>query len=221
MTMPSDLAIPRARFGLPGDQFLFAFVFDMGSTAARKNPLGVVEAYRKAFGDRGDVGLVLKVARGWQDPKTLAALKAVADGRRIHLLDEVLAPEEVHGLIGGCDAYVSLHRSEGFGLTLAEAMSLGKPTIATRYSGNLDFMSPDNSLLVDYVRAPIAASARVYRKGCLWADPSTDHAADSMRWIVAHPGEAKQLGLRARASIRETLSLAAAGERMRHRLSRI
>src|SRR5262249_29627249 len=122
---------------------------------------------------------------------------------------------------GACDAYVSLHRSEGFGLTMAEAMALGKPVIATRYSGNLDFMTDDNSLLVDCRPVPVARSAHLYRTGCTWAEPSVEHAAQLMRRVADDPDHGRAIGERARRDVRVTLSLEAAGRRMARRLEEL
>src|SRR5262249_46259940 len=130
----------------------------------------------------------------------------------------LMSREEVYALLNACDCYVSLHRSEGFGLTMAEAMLLGKPVIATGYSGNLDFMTPTNSLLVGYDRVPITRELPIYRKGPVWAEPSVDEAARAMRWVYEHPAAARALGLRARADVSRLLSLQTAGQRMARRL---
>jgi glycosyltransferase involved in cell wall biosynthesis len=119
------------------------------------------------------------------------------------------------------DCFVSLHRAEGFGLGLAEAMLLGKPVIATRYSGNLDFMGPENSLLVDYERVEIKEDRPIYPRGEFWAEPSVQHAAAYMREVFEHPEEARARAERAQAGIERLLCLEAAGKRMRERLEHI
>jgi glycosyltransferase involved in cell wall biosynthesis len=129
--------------------------------------------------------------------------------------------DEVYALTKACDCYVSLHRSEGYGLTMAEAMSFGKPTIATGYSGNVDFMTPDNSLLVPYQLIPLQRDYAVYRKGSLWADPSIPDAADALRWVFDHQAEAAAMGERGRRHVEELLSLAEYGRRMQHRLEEL
>ena len=116
------------------------------------------------------------------------------------MIDQRLPKEELNGLIAACNCYVSLHRSEGLGLTIAEAMMLGKPTIATAYSGNLDFMDENNSLLVGYDLVEIESDAGPYEKGHRWAEPSIPEAANAMRWVFDHPEEARLLGERARLS---------------------
>ena len=124
-------------------------------------------------------------------------------------------------MLNACDGYVSLHRSEGFGLTMAEAMFFGKPVVATGYSGNLDFMSADNSILVPYEKTPLPRDYMVYRKGSVWAEPSIAAAAQAMRRLVDRPAEAQALGERARRDIAEVLSLEAYGRRMRERLEQL
>jgi glycosyltransferase involved in cell wall biosynthesis len=219
--MPPVVHRPRSQFGLPDDRFLFLFVFDMCSTFERKNPLGVVEAFRRAFTPRDPVALAVKVSRGFHDPYGLRALTDACARAGAHLIDAMLPADDLFGLMNCCDAYVSLHRSEGYGLTMAEAMALGKPVIATGYSGNLDFMTTANSLLVSHTMVPLQATVHVYRKGCLWAEPSVDHAAELMRWVVEHRAEARAMGERAGRDVRETLSLEAAGRRMARRLAEL
>ena len=110
------------------------------------------------------------------------------------LIDSVQSREESYGLLNACDAYVSLHRSEGFGLTMAEAMFFGKPVIATGYSGNLDFMSADNSILIPYEKTPLLRDYMVYRKGSFWAEPSIAAAAEAMRRRGGPASGARALG---------------------------
>jgi glycosyltransferase involved in cell wall biosynthesis len=217
---PRAPSLPKRHFGLDPDRFTFLFMFDMNSILERKNPIGLIEAFRCAFPQRHDVQLVIKVTRGTADPASLARLKAAcaAGGQAIVLIDRLMPREEVYALTKACDCYVSLHRSEGFGLTIAEAMFFGKPAVATGYSGNLDFMTADTSVLVPYKLVPLERDFAVYRKGSLWADPSTGDAADALRWVFEHPAEARAMGERGRAYVEEQLSLRAYGLRMQHRL---
>jgi glycosyltransferase involved in cell wall biosynthesis len=214
-------ALPRGRFGLPEGRFLFLFMFDMASIMERKNPLGVIRAFRQAFGPRDGAALAIKVARGACYPEDRARLNRAAADAGVTLIDQSLTREEANGLLNACDCYVSLHRAEGFGLTMAEAMLLGKPVIATGYSGNLDFMSSANSLLVNYEMVAITQDLPYYRKGWRWAEPSVGQAAAWMRWVYEHPDEGRALGARARADATRSLSLQAAGERMLQRLRAI
>jgi glycosyltransferase involved in cell wall biosynthesis len=218
MAPPVAPDLPRGHFGLDPSKFLFLFLFDMNSVMERKNPLATVTAFRQAFGGSQDVQLAIKVSRGDADPENFARLQQACDEAGAVLIDRVLSREESYGLLNACDAYVSLHRSEGFGLTMAEAMFFGKPVVATGYSGNLDFMSANNSILIPYEMTTLTQNHAVYRKGSRWADPSVPAAAEAMRRLVEQPALARSLGERARCEVAETLSLEAYGRRMRKRL---
>ena len=177
----------RAEFGLPEDRFLFLFTFDYNSFVARKNPEGVIAAFRSAFApERDDVGLVVKSVNGVHRPDRVAAINARIGGDpRIHHLDRFVGRDESYGLMSVCDAYVSLHRAEGLGLGLVESMALAKPVIATGYSGNLEFMNDANSLLVAYRLVPIQPGEYVLEDPrFFWADPDVDDAARQMRRLV-------------------------------------
>jgi glycosyltransferase involved in cell wall biosynthesis len=221
MLPPVAPDLPRAYFGLDPSQFLFLFLFDMASVFERKNPLAVLHAFRAAFGGSADVQLAIKVSRGAADPDNFARLKEACDEAGAVLIDRVLPREESYGLLNACDCYVSLHRSEGFGLTMAEAMFFGKPVIATGYSGNLDFMSPENSILVPYEKTPLPRDYAVYRQGSLWAEPSVAAAAEAMRRVVDRAAEARALGEKGRRDVSALLSLEVYGRRMRERLEQI
>ena len=177
----------RAEFDLPDDRFLFLFSFDFNSFSKRKNPEAAIAAFRQAFPrERGDVGLVVKSINGMVQPGKLQALMAHAEGDpRVLLRDGFLSRDEVSGLESVVDAYVSLHRAEGLGLGLAESMYLGKPVIGTAYSGNLEFMTPDNSCLVDYRMVPIARGEYLYDDPRFqWADPDVEQGAAWMRRLA-------------------------------------
>src|SRR5436305_469366 len=121
------------------------------------------------------------------------------DGRPdIHVIDRSLTGDEKDALMAACDCYVSLHRSEGFGLTLAEAMAMGKPLIGTGYSGNVDFMNEDNSFLVDYEMTLVGPGCEIYPPEAEWAEPSVGHAAELMRRVYERPDVAARIGARAR-----------------------
>jgi glycosyltransferase involved in cell wall biosynthesis len=213
--------LPRSHFGLPQDKVLFLFSFDMSSVMERKNPLGLIRAYARAFGRDPRYALIIKVTRGHTEPSNWQRLQQAADEAGAILIDRILARDETTALMNACDGYVSLHRSEGFGYTMAEAMLLGKPVIATGYSGNLDFMTPSNSLLVDYQLQPLTQDFPPYPRGAVWAEPSVEHAAQLMRWVVEHPDQARALGERAREDVLRLLSPAAVGQRMAQRLRAI
>ena len=191
----------RRELGLP-DGFVFLFCFDFFSLSARKNPIGTVEAFRRAFAPGEGPHLVLKSINGDRVLAELERLRHAAAGRPdIHVVDGYLDAPDMRALYGHCDAYVSLHRAEGFGLTLAEAMLAGRPVVATGYSGNLEFMDESNSFLVGYEPGVVPEGCAPYPAGAGWADPDLDHAAELMRRVVEDPAGARAVGERARRDI--------------------
>ncbi|WP_217616751.1 glycosyltransferase [Cellulomonas sp. GbtcB1] len=181
---PGAPALTRADLGLP-EGTLFLFAFDFLSTAERKNPLGLVDAFCAAFGPEDGPVLVVKSINADLRPAEAERLRLrVAGLPHVRLVEEYLDADARDALMAACDCYVSLHRSGGLGLTMAEAMAWGKPVIATRYSGNLQFMTDANSYLVDWKPTPVPADAAPYPAGSTWADPDLAHAARLMREVV-------------------------------------
>jgi glycosyltransferase involved in cell wall biosynthesis len=213
--------VPRASVGIPEDHFVFLFMFDLHSQVHRKNPAAVFRAFQKAFRENDRATLLIKTSGGDIHSADLAELRETLRGPNVVLLDRLMSRAQAYGLIAQCDCFVSLHRSEGFGLGLAEAMLLAKPVIATGYSGNLDFMNRENSLLVDYELAEIIVNRSIYTRGNFWAEPSVDQAAGYMREVYEHPDEARARAERALPEIQRLLSLESAGQRMRVRLDQI
>lgn len=219
---PGTVADWRARFGLPADRFLFLTLFDLNSYAARKNPQAVVEAFRRSgLAGRG-AALVLKVQNVAGNEADFAALRAgVADLPGTVLLTETLARADITALEAACDCFVSLHRSEGFGLAVAECMRLGRPVISTDWSATAEFVTVHNGCPV---RAPLVTLDRnhgPYAKGSTWADPDPEHAAEHMRRLFADRALAARLGAAASDTIRTRFSPAAIGARYRRRLESI
>ena len=214
-------ARPRSHFGLPDGTFLFLFTFHMASIMERKNPLGLIAAFIAAFGKDDKVGLVLKTSFGHMYPRQLAELYAAGAGYNVVIIDAVYPQADVLALMDACDSYVSLHRSEGYGLTMAEAMLLGKPVIATGYSGNLDFMSDETSLLVRYDLVTLDRDYPPYKAGTRWAHASVEHAADCMRRVRDDPEWARALGARAKADLATRMSPVMSGRRIVARLGEI
>ncbi len=191
----------RSELCLP-DGFMFLFCFDLLSIFERKNPLGLIDAFSRAFRPGEGPTLVIKVINGQFETGSLERLKWAAGERPdILVMDKYLDPATNAALMATCDSYVSLHRSEGFGLTLAEAMALGKPVIATGYSGNLDFMTAETSYLVPWVPGKVPVGCSPYPAGARWADPDLDAAAQIMRKVCESPSEAAKVGERARAHV--------------------
>ncbi|MGL6075130.1 MAG: glycosyltransferase family 4 protein [Fimbriiglobus sp.] len=219
--MPQFEPRPRQYFGIPQDRYTFVFNFDMGSVAMRKNPFGTVEAFRRAFRPDDRAHLVIKVSRGNTQPKTMAALREAARGANIQIIDQILSRNDVLALLHTADSYVSLHRAEGLGLGMAESMFLGKPVIATGYSGNMDFMTSDTAHLVGYERVPIVDDIPPYPKGAMWAEPNLDDAAAKMRSLYLDPAAGQALGARGKAHVEKVLCPRDFGERMLARLREV
>ncbi|MGF6351088.1 glycosyltransferase family 4 protein [Variovorax sp. W2I14] len=211
----------KAHFGLNETPFTFLFVFHMMSVMERKNPLGLIRAFREAFRENEAVSLVLKTSFGDRHPEQFERLQEAAAGSNIVLINEVYTPDRLLSLMDACDAYVSLHRSEGLGLTMAEAMLMGKPVIATNFSGNVDFMDADNSLLVSYQLVKLGQPIPPYDAELEWAEPSIEHAAQLMRRVYENQDWARQLGARAKESAEKNLSLKVAGKKIVKRLEEI
>lgn len=210
----------RADFGLPENAFLFCFSFDGLSSLGRKNPLAVVTAFRRAFpaGERG-VGLVLKGIRASQaSPRWSDLLAAIGDDLRIILIDESMSRGRLLDLYRCIDVYVSLHRSEGFGRNIAEAMLLGKPVIVTAHSGNMDFTLHDNAALVPARLCDVRQGEYPYGAGQSWADPDIDAAAEAMRRMIADRAWREGLAARAQSFIEQFHSPRAVGEAWASRL---
>ena len=211
----------RRALGLP-EGFCFLLVFDHNSVLERKNPLGLIEAFSLAFPPGAGASLALKSINAEQVPAERERVRVAAEQHPdVHLIEGFASPEEKNAMIAACDCYVSLHRSEGFGLTLAEAMYFGKPVIATGYSGNLEFMTEENSYLVVYELGPIGQGAEPYPPEGEWAEPDLEHAARLMRGVFEQPEEAAERGRRGAEHIRSTRSPAAAGEAIASELDRI
>lgn len=213
--------INRTHFSLPANRFLFLTMFDLHSTSARKNPFAVIEAFNKAFPQNDyTVGLVLKINNASHFPNEVNLLRQNIRGvNNIFLIDKVLSRKEVNGLMNVTDSLVSLHRSEGFGLPLAEAMYLGKPVIATNWSGNIDFMNKNNSCLVDYKLINIEGSYGPYTSGQQWAEPQIDQAAQFMKKIFNDKEFAMQIGNFGKKFIVNNNSPITIGRKYKNRLS--
>lgn len=210
--------LTRDYFGWPPDRYVFLFVFDFSSYADRKNPLGLLRAFRDAFAPGDGVQLVLKCLHSERAPEAWRQVSELAAVPHVTLMAGVLSREEVDALVQLADGYVSLHRSEGFGLTIAEAMSHGTPVIATGYSGNMDFMTVANSLIVRHRLIELERDQGPYRRGMVWADPDLAHAGELMRWAAAHPDQARALGAQARTDVCRDYCPEAVGALVRARL---
>jgi glycosyltransferase involved in cell wall biosynthesis len=213
--------LSREDLHLPPNGFLFLAMADFLSTPERKNPMGALDAFHRAFGSTSDeVYLVLKISNSNHRPEIRELLQQrVSADPRIILIEGYMARPDLNALIGHCDCLVSLHRSEGFGLPIAEAMYMGKPAIATGWSANMDFMTFYNSLPVRYRLVPVNEESGPYAvsKG-FWADPDLDHAAHQMCQLAENHLLAKELGQAAQTTIHEHFSSEAVGKLIHSRL---
>jgi glycosyltransferase involved in cell wall biosynthesis len=215
-------ALTRAELGLPEGRFVFLFAFDFFSTVERKNPFGLIDAFTQAFAPGEGPVLVIKTINGQKQSNELKRLaQTAAVHSDIRVVDDYLSDEEMRGLVANCDCFVSLHRSEGFGFSLAEAMAYEKPVIATGYSGNLTFMNDVNSYLVGFGLTPVPPGTPNYPAGALWADPDLDDAAAAMRRVVDQADEARERGRRGRETIEAQQTLDRMAEFIRSRIAEI
>lgn len=204
----------RERFGFEG-RFTVLTMFTFASSFPRKNPVAAVRAFRAAFGDSADHLLVLKVSDGADAPEDMAELAAaIGDASNIRIEDRWLSDEDRLDLIASADCLLSLHRSEGFGLIMAEAMLAGVPVVATDWSGNLDFMDASTALLVPSRMIEAGDRRGVYGTGELWADPDWEAAAVHLRRLAAAPADFAAMVEAARSLAAERLGLAAQREAM-------
>lgn len=211
----------RKEFQLPEDKFLFLMMYDNNSISERKNPMGVITAFKKAFSkDETNVGLVIKVNS--PDKQELARLQSLLDGyENIYFVTETMEKRRVNSLIQCVDVVVSLHRAEGFGLVLAEAMYLGVPTIATNWSSNTEFMNPDVACMVDYQLIELEKDMGPFKKGQCWADADLDQAANYMRCLSQDRDYYEKMVVHAKTHIRKELSMEQAVAKIENRMQEI
>ncbi len=223
ITIDVPVHIGRKELGLPLDPFMFLFMFDVNSIPERKNPSGLLQAYRKAKTQFGrEAMLVVKMINTKVDHPLLTEMREAAKAdQSIHLIERYLDRPDLNALFNTADCYVSLHRSEGFGLTLAESMYLGKPVIGTGWSSTTDFMDPWNSFPVRYRLVQLEHDYGPYRKGQWWAEPDVDDAAAQMIRVVNDPDEANRRAARGQERIRSVYAPSAIGNRIRRRLMAI
>ena len=196
---PIPSALDRAAFGLPASAVVVLMSFNLASSFERKNPLAAIQAFRTAFGERTDRLLLIKVLHADHAPADFARLVEAARAPNIRIETRSMPDRDRHALTAVSDIVLSLHRSEGFGLVPAEAMMLGRPVIATGWSGNMDYMDRDNAALVGYRLVPANDDRSVYRNAC-WAEPDQGDAVTHLRFLADNEPARRGLGERARLS---------------------
>jgi glycosyltransferase involved in cell wall biosynthesis len=220
--VPSPRSALRARFSLPPDRFLFLTLFDLNSYAARKNPHATIEAFRQSGLAGQGAALVLKVQNVSGNEHDFAALHAaVRDLPGTVFITDTLSRADIYALEAACDCFVSLHRSEGFGLAVAECMALGKPVISTDWSATAEFVTRENGCPVRAQLVTLEKSHGPYAKGATWAEADVAHAAECMRKLFYDRALAARLGAAAQTTIAERFSPAVIGARYRKRLEAI
>lgn len=214
---------PRAQWGVPAQAFVFFFAFDLLSYVERKNPQALLRAFREAFPSPGagaEVCLVIKTLNEARaDALGQALLAALRREPGVVLIDQLLSREQSLQLMGCCDAVVSLHRSEGLGLLVAEAMQLGLPVVATDYSATTELVSPHTGWPVACKLVPVPEGAYPYHQGQVWAEPDVVHAAWQMRQVYRHRAEAARRASAALARLESEFGAEATAHRLRRRLA--
>ncbi len=229
-TMPNAVAAPelavrfdKAHYGIPPGSFAFYFIFDAASYLDRKNPVAVVRAFKRAFpGSEPPVHLLLKTMNiDVAGPLWTELLQEIAGDPRITVLSHRMSKEEVLGLNVACDAFVSLHRSEGFGRCVAEAMAYGRPVIVTNYSGTRDFATEKTACVVNYRLIPVPDGAYPFCHNQFWAEPDIEHAASLMQRVAGDPKYRSEISSAGQRFVRDNFSLEAIGARVAKRLREV
>jgi glycosyltransferase involved in cell wall biosynthesis len=212
----------RDYFKLPREKFLFLMMYDLMSYHERKNPEAALEAFEQAFRNSKDIGIVVKVNNAEKSQEKMKELRdtyGFMDG--VVFIENTFHRDEVYALENACDCFLSLHRAEGFGLGLAEMMYLRKPVVGTGWSGNMEFMTPMNSFLVEYELRKLARSIGVYEEGLEWAEADIEHAVWGMRKIVKEEDYREKISSNAAFWIRRYFSRRAIGEIASSRLAKV
>lgn len=213
----------RDTFKLQKDKFIFLTMFDYYSSIDRKNPIAVIDAYVKAFGENNpDTLLVIKSSLSNDFPKEKKLLlEKINNNPSIVLIEDILDREHLYSLMNCCDCFVSLHCSEGFGLTMAEAMYLEKPVIATAYSSNVEFMNNSNSFLVNYSRVKKPDDFGYGGDNDYWANADIEHAAQLMKEVLTDREKANKIAKKAKIDTHTFLSPRAIGNKIKERVDLI
>ncbi len=216
-----DHTLTRGDFGLPEDKFIFLLTYDTRSISERKNPKAAIAAFCKAFGKNEDVHLLIKMNTplAWSGDEDLIALAEQNDN--IDLMERQMSKVEINSLISLCDAYLSLHRSEGFGLGPAEAMAFGKPAVLTDFGGNTQYMREGACCPVPYRLVEIEQNLIIYKKGMHWAEADIDAAAGYMKRLVEDARYRDSIGKHAKQVIDTEFSYDACGKILRENLARV
>lgn len=223
ISVPPNIEANRERFQIPKDSTAFLFAFDFSSYPDRKNPDAVLQAYLRAFGQDRDRRVSLIIKTMGNSPHKRAILNSIRGlaqtDKRVVLIDEILTRAETYCLTKSCDVFISLHRSEGFGLGIAEAMAMGKAVIATDFSGSKDFVSAQTGFPIPYRLIGVEPDQYPYFiEGQKWADPDIDEAARVMAQLADNIEAVTAVGERARTYMAQVHSPEAVGKVIANRL---
>ena len=218
---PWDETLAREDFGLSGDDFLVLMMFDSNSFASRKNPGAAIDAFREAYGDRPErVKLVVKINN--PRPEDISFVEEhLGDAAEYVMITERMEKPRLNSLIRLCDVFVSLHRAEGFGLVMAEAMMLGTPAVATNWSANTEFMTEESACMVGYTPVPVAGAYQHDDGTMVWAEPDVHQAAAYLKRLREDPAYYREKAEAGRRYVTECLSMEKCAEKMNHRLREI
>lgn len=223
MTVPisfEELKVDKKtnRFNLKNDEFIFLMIFDYASISERKNPIGTIKSFNEAFTKNENVRLIIKSINGTKFSEQEEELKKLTKQENISYISEHFSKDEILELLSSCECYVSLHRAEGLGLNIIEAMFAKKLVIATDYGGNRDIMNTNNSFPVKYQMTKIEKDLGPYKKGNYWAEPNIKHAAYLMKYVYENRSILDTTALNASEFIKNNLSYAKIGEKIKQRI---
>ena len=220
MEAPFDETLTRGDFGLSDEDFLVLMMFDSKSFASRKNPGGAIDAFREAFGEKAEhVKLVIKI----NNPKEedIAFVEEHLGGAEYVMITERMDKPRLNSLIRLCDVFISLHRAEGFGLVMAEAMMLGTPAVATDWSANTEFMSAESACMVGCRLVPVDGAYHYTDGKMMWADPDVHQAAEYLKRLREDPEYHRQKAEAGKRYVEECLSMEKCAEAIRARMNEI
>ena len=213
VTIPQPDADLREQLGITDNSFVYYLMFDGNSWLSRKNPIAGVLAFQQAFAASSEyqnVRLLIKAMNiNANDPMWQKIVHMANQDNRIIIITERMDRQTLINMMNACDCYISLHRSEGFGRVIAEAMLLGQPVVATNFSGNIDFCKKDTAFLVDGDLLPLQQGDYIFFEGQYWCDPDIDTAATQLLKIYEDKLLRQKVALSGQSLIQQNYSVSA------------